>query len=138
MSRQVKADPLPLAPPMSVALSKALASVNGLLDSEDPKVVLRAVAELSKLLAVCGRNGWTEEPAPTPTPAVVAAAPVPAAPPKPAPRPTAAFNADPINLLPIPDPPLAARPSQLGGPTLHSFLGSPAPPRKPPGRTNSV
>lgn len=139
MSRLVKADPSPLAPPMSTALSKALTSVNGLLDSEDPKVVLRAVAELSKLLAVCGRNGWTEEPPPVPTPAVVATPAVPVAPRKTAPRPVSAFSADPVNPPAIPDPPLTARPAPLAGPRLTSFLHSPGgPPRKPPGGPNSA
>jgi hypothetical protein len=125
---------------MSAALSKALASVNGLLDADDPKVVLRAVAELSKLLAVCGRNGWAEEAAP-PALAVSATPPVPAAPKPerpPAPRPTAAFNADPLNPPAIHDPPLSARSAPLDGPRLTSFLGSPGVPRKPPGRTNSA
>lgn len=158
MSRPVNADPPTLPPPMAAALSKALASVNQLLDHTDPKVALRAVAELSKLLAVCGRHGWSEEVAketfpPGPLSEVERGCSTPPQPDLPRPAGERATVPAPRRISTNQEPHRLEQPLYgpaggpageahhrlpLGGPSLTSFLGTAIPPRKPPGPTNSV
>ncbi len=151
MARHVCPETAAVGAELLAAVAVGLATLRRHLIDPDPKVALRAVAELTKLLGVCARHGLAVGEA-----AEVEVVPVPV------PVPVAADSADVLGSLrersssadqeplaeraehgkPLPGgrgahAPSLARPAQTlppgGPPRLTSFLGAPVSPR-PSGR----
>lgn len=140
----------PIQAVMLAALSEQFDLLRRLMADADPKVALRASAELSKLMGICARNDLSPKPG-TEVVEVVPPHP-PAAPPPVQPQPpaTETLLADvlaetkPVSTLQpmstdrrtMPD--ARHRPLSTTGQPLTSFLGKPAPAQKPPDRGKSV
>ena len=121
---------------MLATVAIAVTALRQHLTDPDPKVALRAVAELTKLLGVCARHGLAVEEVRKPVPLEVPspATPIPEAEPA-APSGKRERRNDAVpSKMPLPggrgaqDPALARPAPHLlpGGRTLTSFLGSPA------------
>lgn len=118
---------LPVSTGITAAVTDLLATLRKHLANPDPKVSLKAATELTKLLAVLGRNKLLTEPTPATTPPTPPE-PFPAAKPVeifPAERPSAGVvTRDRLDLIPPPS-----------GRKLTSFLGQPtSPPSRSPTR----
>jgi hypothetical protein len=135
---------------MLAALSEQFDLLRRLMADPDPKVALRASAEMSKLMGICARNDLSPKPGAevievVPPQPPAAPPPVPYQPPA-----TESLLADvlamtkPVSTLqPIstdrrPSPDTRHRPFSPTGQQLTSFLGKPAPAQKPPDRGKSV
>lgn len=135
----------PIQAVMLAALSEQFDLLRRLMADADPKVALRASAEMSKLMGICARNDLSPKPG-TEVVEVVPPDP-PAAPPPVQPQPPvmesllADVLADPkpvsaLDRRAVPAP--RHRPFSPTGQQLTSFLGKPAPVQKPPDRGKSV
>jgi hypothetical protein len=132
---------------MLAALTEQFDLLRRLMADADPKVALRASAELSKLMGICGRNNLAPQPD-----AEVVRPELPATPPPVRHHPPATESLLPDVLAapklasvlePLapaqwagPDP--RRRPLTPAGKQLTSFLGKPSPAQKPPDRGKSV
>jgi hypothetical protein len=139
--------PRPIQAVMLAALSEQFDLLRRLMADADPKVSLRASAEMSKLMGICARNNLTPE-----LPVEVVPPEPPAVPP-PVPHPPAATASLLTDVLAEPKPasarqPLAPdrraepdprlRPLSPAGKRLTSFLGQPTPAQIPPDRGKTV
>jgi len=121
---------------MLATVAVAVTALRQHLIDPDPKVALRAVAELTKLLGVCARHGLAVEEVRKPVPLEAAPPATPTAEAEPADpgRKRERRHDDVPSKMPLPggrgsqDPSLAPPAPNLpsGGRTLTSFLGSPA------------
>ena len=121
---------------MLATVAVAVTALRQHLIDPDPKVALRAVAELTKLLGVCARHGLAVEEVRKPVPLEAAPPATPTAEAEPADpgRKRERRHDDVPSKMPLPggrgsqDPSLAPPAPNLppGGRTLMSFLGSPA------------
>lgn len=145
MSRTV---PPTLGGEAAAAMQHTIARVREQLDDENPMVVLRAAAELTKLVGVCARaklflpsDFETVEPQqPESFPVQQRVTPETAKPTGPTPRPKPKLMSIPDSLDAEPwcDPVRHHHPLPAGGPQFTSFLGKPPSGQKPPDCGKSV
>lgn len=129
------------------ALSEQFDLLRRLMADKDPKVALRASAEMSKLMGICARCNLTPKPEVEVSPQEPPATPPPVSPPAgateslladvlAAPKPVPLLDPFAADRRSAPDP--RHRPLSPVGKPLTSFLGKPTPAQKPPDRGKTV